>query len=212
MVRLVSTGLVMAAGCAFVLGCEDSSLISVDGGTDEDSGTPPADGGEPGGTDTGTPSDTGMATDTGTPSDTAPVTTDLEIAGAYVSDFGEQIVITNASWVSESEWGSSSYTITQYDNEDDYLVAQNAPDDMFNPSLWSRFEWAVQGDLYYCQTLYAATSEAEAAAPGNLADKADIEAGCAGFPWTLLTPAEEFDAGPADDAGDPDAGDPDAGM
>ena len=207
MVRHISTGLVVAAVCALVYGCEIGSVISVDGG--EDGGMP--DGGEPGATDTGTPTDTGTIADAGLPTDTAPVTTDLEIAGAYVSDFGEQIEITNTTWVSQADWGISSYTITQYDNDSEYLVAQNSPDG-FNPGLWSRFEWTLAEDLYYCQTLYDAASEEAAVAAGNLADKNDIAAGCAGFPWTMLTPADEFDAGPSEDAGTDDAGDPDAGM
>ncbi len=214
MVRQVTTGLIIAAACALVFGCEEDSLISVDGGTDAgDSGAPPVGGGTDTGLDTGMPTDTGpdagMPTDTGPdagmPTDTAALPGDLEIAGTYVSDFDEQIEITNTSWVSQAVWGTSSYTVTQYDNEDDFLVAQNSSDDDFNPELWSRFEWTIQGTVYYCQTLYAAETEAEAVAAGNLADKTDLAAGCAGFSWTGLTPEDEYDAG-LEDGGDPDAG------
>ncbi len=118
----------------------------------------------------------------------------LEIVGEYADDWGDSHVITADAWTSEYPGAgdagvtTSSAHITAYDNDADFLVAQNDAEASYAPNLWSRYDWTYSGDaLYYCQIVYDAADEQTAAANAT-ADHADLAAGCGGFGWTHLTP------------------------
>ena len=70
-------------------------------------------------------------------------------------------------------------------------MAQNGPDNSYNPSLWSRFDWTYDdtGALYYCQSAYNAATQAEAAAASEPDASAPGLGGCGSFLWTALTPS-----------------------
>jgi hypothetical protein len=124
-------------------------------------------------------SPTGTTGDTGTP-------TGLAIAGTYTDEFGTEHVVDDVSWTQTFPGSSpTTWTITSYDNDGMFVIAQNSPDDPYNPDLWSRFDWT--GDVHYCQAAFGAATEADALATPR-PDDADLEAGCGGFPWTDLTP------------------------
>ncbi len=109
----------------------------------------------------------------------------LEIIGAWVDDWGTSHDIAQDSWT----MGDDLFHISQLDNQADYLVAQNDAANAYNPELWSRFDWTWhEGELYYCQIAYDAADEASAAGNED-ADRADLDAGCAGFSWSRLTPS-----------------------
>lgn len=111
--------------------------------------------------------------------------TGLEIAGSYTDSWGGSHTVSETSWVS----GSSSWAVAAYDNDGDWLVAQNASTNAYFPDLWSRFDWTWDGaDLYYCQFAYDAASQADAEAATG-ADRADLAGGCNGFGWTQLSAA-----------------------
>ena len=113
----------------------------------------------------------------------ASVSEGLAIVGRYTDDFDGEHVITNSIW---TNYGI--YNISQFDNEERYVIARNDESNMSSPCAWSRFDWAYDGDdLYYCQSAYAAESE-EAALDSEPADAEDLEKGCSGFPWSQLTP------------------------
>ena len=78
----------------------------------------------------------------------------LAIRGDYGDSWGGEHTITQTSWVS----GGASYTISQFDNEAQFIIAQNGDDNAYNPGLWSRFDWASRRKFWYCQTAYAAES------------------------------------------------------
>jgi hypothetical protein len=110
----------------------------------------------------------------------------LAIAGSYTDEFGTEHVIDDVSWTQTFPgYPGTTWTITSYDNDATYVIAQNSADDPFNPSLWSRFDWV--GDLYYCQATFDAPTEADALATPR-PDDTDLDAGCGGFAWTDLTP------------------------
>lgn len=126
------------------------------------------------GAETGT--ETGAETDTETGDEMA-----LEIVGSYTDDFGD------VHTISETEWTNSagSFAISQYSNEEMWLVAQNGETNMYNPSQWSRFDWAWDAEqLYYCQSVYDGATIEDAL--GGSADAADLAMGCGGFAWSLL--------------------------
>ncbi len=156
-----------------------------------------------GGMDAGDADVSSEATDdiTGDDTDTAEV---LEIVGHYVTDWDAEVAVTETQWRETSEFGTVSYAISFFENERDYLVAQNSPDDAFNPEKWSRFEWTYDDDnkLYYCQILFSEETFEDADVDANIADGADLEEGCNGFPWTTLLPFEFEDVVDADAGAD----------
>jgi len=118
---------------------------------------------------------------------TEPTEESLEIIGRYMDDFDTSHVITKTEWTSRSSYGTSVSHISQYDNEQDFIIAQNDSEKSWNPDKWSRFDYTVKnGAIYYCQTAYDKETEEEALAT-PAADKTDpANAGCAGNPWTKL--------------------------
>lgn len=111
----------------------------------------------------------------------------LEIIGRYMDDFDTSHVITETEWTSRSSHGTTVSHISQYDNEQDFIIAKNDSEKSWNPDKWSRFDYIVKnGDIYYCQTAYDKETEEEALAT-QAADKTDPESsGCGGYAWTKL--------------------------
>lgn len=135
-----------------------------------------------GGTDTG---DTGTGTgDTGSDSG------GLEIAGSWIDDYGMAHEITESAWSQESTGFSALFHVESFDNDADFLVAQNDAANDYNADLFSRFDWVEDGDgqLWYCQGVFdaATAADAESAPAPDRADPATT--GCGGFPWSKLDP------------------------
>jgi hypothetical protein len=107
----------------------------------------------------------------------------LEIVGTYTTEWGQTVVITNTEWAEQLDTSSFSYVISQYNNEEGYIIAQSSEDE-----TWSRFEWTVSSDtLYYCQVVFGEATETDAESDENVADADDLDEGCGGFSWTELT-------------------------
>ncbi len=114
---------------------------------------------------------------------TPPDGDELAIVGTYSDEFGTYTV-TSSEWSS----GDTVFHISQFDNSEHWIVAQNDQGNSYNACAWSRFDWLeMDGKLYECQTVYNADSE-EAALSHDAADASDLENGCGGFPWSELTP------------------------
>jgi len=114
---------------------------------------------------------------------------ELEIAGTYSDDFQGSHQITGDSWTQVYESGTSVFNISQFSNEEGYLIAQNDADNEFNPELWSRFDWTEKdGTLWYCQSVYDAESEQEALDADPADDSDPANSGCGGFAWSELKP------------------------
>lgn len=108
----------------------------------------------------------------------------LAIIGDYVDNFGFSHSITVDDWVIDED---SIHAIAEFDNKSMYVIAQNDEGNSFNPGLWSRFDWAWDGDqLHFCQSVYDGPSIDDARDGG--ADASDLTTGCGGFAWSTLTP------------------------
>jgi hypothetical protein len=109
----------------------------------------------------------------------------ISLAGSYTDQWGSDHVVAWGSWTQDD----SSYALTRWNSAEGWAVGQNASENDFNPDLWSRFDWAeVGGSLWYCQTNFAADTEATAE-DTPAADPSDpATTGCDGFAWTNLTP------------------------
>jgi len=109
--------------------------------------------------------------------------TSIEIAGSYVDQFGFTAEISTTGW----DFGYAAYTFSIVDNEENYAIARNSESDEYNPCAYSTFVWHMEGgDLYYCQSVFSATSEC-AALNAARPDSSDLDNGCGGAPWSRLT-------------------------
>ncbi len=134
--------------------------------------------------DEGATEETGTLTD-----DTGTAPEGLEIAGTWSDTFGTEHVIDETTWTKTFP-GYPAYVfhVATWDNASAWLVAQNDTANGYNADAWSRFDWTWDGgDLYYCQSVFGAASQADAEAAPS-ADGGDLDTGCGGFPWTGLVP------------------------
>jgi hypothetical protein len=117
-------------------------------------------------------------------------TTPLAIVGTYTDDYATDHLVTSTTWTQSSSYGTSVFDISQYDNEAEFLVAQNDAGNDYYPDLWSRFDWTTyQGELYFCQGTYDAASEADAlATPRATAMDPTAVGSCGTFSWSRLVP------------------------
>jgi hypothetical protein len=108
---------------------------------------------------------------------------DLAILGEYVDNYETNHEITNEMWTS----GESTFTITQFSNETQMVIAQNSSENEWSADLWSRFDWTENAEgLWICQTTYDSDTE-EAAMNTLAADVTDpANSGCSSFAWTKL--------------------------
>ncbi|MEZ4464200.1 MAG: hypothetical protein R3F60_06415 [bacterium] len=146
--------------------CLGAALTACDDGTDPD---------DPG--------------DAGAGADAAPMT-GFPLAGRWVDEFGTEHEISEEVWVQTAGGMASTFELLDIDTEAGRILAANDPANPFNPGLFSRFDWVVDGeDLFFCQAAFDAASveAAAAAAPSDASDPAT--SGCGGmFPWTRLLP------------------------
>ena len=114
------------------------------------------------------------------------------IVGDYTDAYGEDNRITSDTWY----LATSIFHIAIVDNVGKFLIAVADSKNQYSANLWNRFDWNVDGNnvLRYCETVYNASTEQEALdAPA--ANAQDFDKGCAGFPWSVLTPIQIGDAG-----------------
>ncbi|MCB9521532.1 MAG: hypothetical protein H6698_07145 [Myxococcales bacterium] len=111
----------------------------------------------------------------------------LEILGEYDTDWGGFLRVTDTT-IGSRWYGGDEVPISRYDNDADLLVGQNRADDPWNPGKWSKFQWIPRDDggYFWCQSVYSAETEAEALEAEG-ADVADVDAGCGGFAWSVIT-------------------------
>ena len=152
---------ILFATCLALTACTDDGTGETETGETETGET------ETGETETG-------ETETGEPGE-------LVIAGMYTDEWGDAHTITDESWTN----AAGRFEIVEYDNEQMYALAQNAETNEYFPGLWSRFDWAWDGDtLYYCQSVF--DGESIDVARAGAANAADLELGCGGFAWTRM--------------------------
>ncbi len=138
-------------------------------------------------TDMGTEIDTDTDTDTDSDSDSDSETVeDIDIAGTYTDNFGGSQIVSNERWIS----GDYEFALSEFDNEAAFALAQNDADNEFSPDLFSRFDWSMNtvGNVVYCQSVFDGATLEDARA--GFADSNDLDAGCGGFGWSVLTEVE----------------------
>ncbi len=109
------------------------------------------------------------------------------LLGTFEDDYREPHAITADSWRHGS---GTTYLITDWNPESQFLVARNAPDNASERNRWTRIDWVrLEGmppyDWAFCLSVYDAPTRAAAlAAPP--ANRAAPRTGCNGFPFTRM--------------------------
>jgi hypothetical protein len=117
-----------------------------------------------------------------------PPSGELDIAGDYMDDYDTVHRITDQSWTQVSDFGTSVFEISEFSNDEQYVIAQNAADNDFNAELWSRFDWTEKdGELWFCQVVFDAETEEDALNAKRAVDSDPANGGCGGFAWSKLT-------------------------
>lgn len=115
----------------------------------------------------------------------------FELAGEWTTAFGSE-TISATSWKSFDTSGALSFEqkVTRFDNATNVAIVQNLPDAEFGANTYGKVLWLepTATGVSYCTVAFGHETAASAeGAPEVDANKADLEAGCAGFPWTTLT-------------------------
>lgn len=126
---------------------------------------------------------------------TADISDPVSIMGDWTDNWGGTHEIDGERWMQSGFGAASSFWFTQYDNDAGgqdagWAVAHNDPANPWSADLWSRFHWVtVNGQLWYCQSEYAAATEMDAllSIPPDASNPAT--GGCSGFSWSTLNPA-----------------------
>jgi len=106
----------------------------------------------------------------------------ISIEGEWIDEWNSSQVIDSDSW--------NSNTITHYDNDEMWAVAENGADS-WNPGFWSKYDWTWNSEeLYYCQSTFAAETEVDALSADS-ANATDLDTGCGGFPWSQMDHAHD---------------------
>lgn len=119
---------------------------------------------------------------------------DPEISAIYVDNFAGWHSVGGEAWLSFGSGDQLVFSVCSVDNDNNFLIAQNASGNDFNPGKFSRFEWfGESGQLFYCQQVFDAATAAEAAdftanPAANPSNANDEGCGANGqFPWSQLT-------------------------
>lgn len=107
----------------------------------------------------------------------------IAIAGTWKNNFGGSDVISSRKW--------NTAAMSLFDNTKRWAITQNADDDQYNPSKFSKVVWTAPsgGSFYYCMVDFGLDSLALAQATTKTADDSDPDkSGCGGFSWTKLSP------------------------
>ncbi|RKZ86589.1 MAG: hypothetical protein DRR19_14750 [Candidatus Parabeggiatoa sp. nov. 1] len=119
------------------------------------------------------------------------------IAGYYSDNFGGYQLVGKSIWISGGSQGELLFHYCAVMEAEKHIVTQNDATHGWNPNEYSRFEWTKSGtDLWYCQQVFSAKTEREAA-DFTAHPKADTRdpgtKGCGKngkFPWTKMTPKD----------------------
>jgi len=117
----------------------------------------------------------------------------IELVGEWSSAFGTE-TIGAERWTSYDTSGAvmMDQLIVSFDNDANTAIVQNPPDAAFSPNTYGRLVWTEPDAqrFAYCTVAFgqATESDAESATEQDI-DRSDLTGkGCAGFPWSVMSP------------------------
>lgn len=116
----------------------------------------------------------------------------ISIAGSWEDSYATKITISQYFYVETYFSGTPSLVyISQFSEDDDYLVGLNDGPGSYYPGMYSRIDWTTDADggLHLCTSHYEAPDEATALIPAATTDHTLYDTtGCNGFPFSSLAP------------------------
>jgi len=110
------------------------------------------------------------------------------VKGAWAST-SSTFDISDDTWFSSASWGNNTFSILFY--IPGMIIAQNAADDAYNPSKWSKFQFhdLTSGGFSYCQTVFSGETWRAALSEVPIYNASDAATGCGSFnsPHSVLT-------------------------
>ena len=109
----------------------------------------------------------------------------MDLSGDFVDSAGAPHSINPFTWAVGT--APLLFHVVEYNNDEDYALAQNDAGNQSDPGLYSKLEWTTNpdGDWLYCHAISNAPSIDEA--KGSSADRNDLLTGCNTAPWTGLS-------------------------
>lgn len=109
------------------------------------------------------------------------------VLGEFTDDYRGRFSITDALWFQRPR---NRFRIVEWHAGEQFLIAQNAPDDPTAPNRWTRIDWMTLENMApftwgFCLTAYQAPSRAAARAT-PAANRSVPKTGCNGFPFTRM--------------------------
>ena len=109
------------------------------------------------------------------------------VIGEFSDDYSGRFSISDTLWFQRPR---NRFRIVEWHDDEQFLIAQNAPDDPSAPNLWTRIDWMTLDDMPpfawgFCLTAYRAPTRL-AARETRAADRAAPRTGCNGFPFTRM--------------------------
>ncbi|HMB93499.1 MAG TPA: hypothetical protein VKP65_21785 [Rhodothermales bacterium] len=109
------------------------------------------------------------------------------LMGEFEDDYGIYYSISAQAW---TQYPSSTYHITQWHPDAQYLIAQNAADNPSDGGLWTRIDWIELSEMSpyewaFCLSVYDATTAAEAEA-ATIVQRDTPRTGCNGYPFSRM--------------------------
>ena len=113
----------------------------------------------------------------------------MPAAGKFLDNWGSYVTVNAGMWYSVSSSGSASmYRVEAYGPN--WILAQNAATNAWNPNMWSLFRFHTVGSGYgFCQIIYNGNSASDTILGDVSAYNAsDAAAGCNGFGHSTMAP------------------------
>lgn len=109
------------------------------------------------------------------------------LLGEFTDDYRGRFSISDTLWFQRPR---NRFRIAEWHADEQFLIAQNAPDDPTAPNRWTRIDWTLLENMApfawgFCLTAYRAPSRAAARAT-PAANRVEPKTGCNGFPFTRM--------------------------
>jgi len=118
------------------------------------------------------------------------------LSGEWVDDYGIRYLIADTLWLQRP---SAAYRVIRWEAEEQFLVAQNDPDNPADGRLFTRMDWvplqeSAPWEWAFCMATWDANS-AEGAAMAPIPDREHLMEGCGGHPFSRMRriPADSAD-------------------
>ena len=109
------------------------------------------------------------------------------LTGEFRDDYRGRFTISDSVWFQQPR---NRFRIVEWHVAEQYLIAQNAPDDPTAPGRWTRIDWVELDGMPpfrwgFCLTEYQAPSR-DAARATPPASRSTPKTGCNGYPFTRM--------------------------